>query len=98
MTGTTWITLHRRDIKDPHNPWWAKCVCSKKNVGFSPKHDAYYCRQCYAWREPACAGENCEYCSSRPISNQDAKRFDDSIKSSLLRDLELFFGEIEMSP
>ena len=92
MTSTHWISLSHRELKDPNNPWWAKCLCSKKNVGFSPKHDAHYCRECYAWLERHCGGETCEFCASRPLANEDAKQVDEGIKISLFRDLVQEFG------
>jgi len=92
MTSTHWISLSHRDLKDPNNPWWAKCLCSMKNVGFSPKHDAYYCRECYAWLERHCGGEACEFCTSRTPANEDAKQVDENIEGSLFSDLVQEFG------
>jgi hypothetical protein len=92
MPSTHLISLTHRELKDPNNPWWAKCLCSKKNVGFNPKHDAYYCRECYAWLERHCGGETCEYCASRPLANEDAKLMDEGIETSLFWDLVQEFG------
>ena len=92
MVSTHWISLTHRELKDPNNPWWAKCLCSEKNVGFSPKHDAYYCRECYAWLERHCGGGACEYCASRPLANEDAKQVDEGIETSLFWDLVQEFG------
>ena len=60
--------------------------------GFSPKYDAYYCRECYAWLERHCGGEGCEYCASRPPANEDAKEVDENIEGSLFSDLVQEFG------
>ena len=95
MTSIHWIALNRRDLNDPYNPWWAKCLCSEKNVGFSPKHDAYYCRECYAWLERNCGEETCEYCASRPLANEDAKQEDEDIETSLFLDLVQEFGALD---
>ena len=92
MASIHWIALNRRDLNDLHNPWWAKCLCSEKKVGFSPKHDAYYCRECYAWLERNCGEGTCEYCASRPLANEDAKQEDEDIETSLFLDLVQEFG------
>ncbi len=67
-------------------------MCSKKNAVFSPKHDAYYCRECYAWLEGHCGGEVCEYCASRPLANEDPKKVDEEIETIFFYALVQEFG------
>ena len=98
MPSTQW-TMHithyidaDRDLKDNIKPWWAACICAEQSVGFDGKHDAYYCRECYAWLEEVCGEGHCDYCASRPMINEQARKLDDSLEASFLLVLESEFG------
>ena len=85
------------NISYPEPPkWWAECTCKSPNSSYSGSHDAYYCRNCYAWTESVCGSVDCEFCKDRPPYNIYAAEEDRrliNIDHIINEDLESFFGK-----
>ena len=76
--------------------WWAECTCKSPNLIHSGYHDAFYCRNCYAWTEPVCSALECDYCKGRPPYNTYAAEEDRkliNIDHIINENLESFFGK-----
>jgi hypothetical protein len=76
--------------------WWAKCTCKAPDSIHSGYHDAFFCRNCYAWTEPVCSAVECDFCKDRPPYNIYAAKEDRkliSLDHLIDEDLESFFGK-----
>ena len=97
--------MNSKDDKKSDYPklpkWWAHCTCKVTDSIHSGYHDAFFCRNCYAWTEPVCSYVECDYCKDRPAYNIYAAEEDRKlINLELLieQSLESIFGTRKLTP